>query len=240
MRVINLPIDQDAMMQYVKLISPRGMVMVFAVLAILFAASLAVAEPPSHRRFAIDILNQTSNPVNMKFYELIKKNSYQELQEFLQRGADPNVTDDFRVSPIHYASFFGSLQALNILIEYGADVTASPYGGWSPLHYASSAGHKHIVAALLTAEAPVDQRDDGGETALFYAVESGNLKIVRLLVEFGALINTVNRHSKTPLDFAIQFQHLDIATYLISKGAKSGRETTPQESIQPILKTKLD
>jgi len=230
-RVINLPIDQDAMTQYVKIISPRGMIMIFAALAVIFFACPAVAEPPSHRRLSTDILYQTSNPVNMKFYELIKKDSYQELQEFLQRGADPNITDGMRVSPIHYASFFGNLQALNILIEYGADITASPFGGWSPLHYASLAGHKHIVAALLTAGSPVDQRDDGGETALFYAVESGNLKIIRLLVEFGALINIVNRHSKTPLDFAIQFHHLDIETYLISKGAKSGREIISKESI---------
>ena len=217
-------IDQAIKMRCQQIIRAWIKGAVISVLALLFVFNSTAAELPSHQNFATEILFQTTNPINKKFYELITKNSNQELREFLDRGADPNVTDDYRVSPIHYASFFGNLNALYILIAHGAKVTASPYGGWSPLHYAAFAGHKSIVAALLTAEVPVDQKDDGGETALFYAVKIGDMEIVHLLVEAGASVNSVNQHSKTPLDFAVQFHQLDIASYLESKGAKSGRE----------------
>lgn len=226
-----ITIDQAIKMRYQQTTRAWIKGAIISVLTLLFVFNSTAAELPSHQKFATEILSQTTNPINKKFYELITKNSDQELQEFLDRGADPNVTDDYRVSPIHYASFFGNLDALYILIAHGAKITASPYGGWSPLHYAAFAGHKSIVTALLTADVPVDQKDDGGETALFYAVEIGDMEIVHLLVETGALVNSVNHRLKTPLDFAIQFHQIDIASYLVSKGAKSGREIPSTNSI---------
>ena len=88
------------------------------------------------------------------------------LQVLLERGADPNVANEFGKTPLMYAAQFNQQQSVQLLLEHGADPNAATV--WP----ADDCGY-----VLRTAKM----------TALHYAVRYGSTGVVRLLLSKGAV-----------------------------------------------------
>uniref|UniRef100_A0A8C5M4I8 Ankyrin repeat domain 39 n=1 Tax=Leptobrachium leishanense TaxID=445787 RepID=A0A8C5M4I8_9ANUR len=88
------------------------------------------------------------------------------VQRFIAKGTDPNQTDRFGYTALHYSSRHGNLSVCRLLLDSGADSNAQTHGGSTPLHRAAYCGHILVVKLLLDRGADPAMVDSDGRTAL--------------------------------------------------------------------------
>ena len=73
------------------------------------------------------------------------------VQRLLEHGADPNIRlpNCRGLTPLHEASYLGSLETTRLLLSYGANIDEKDEEGMTPFQVASSLGHDEIVNLLL-------------------------------------------------------------------------------------------
>jgi ankyrin repeat protein len=149
-------------------------------------------------------------------------------------GADPRVQNEYQITPLHSAAYYGTFEAVQKLIEYEADIDARDKDGYTPLSVASRGRHckgGSVVRLLLDRGADVNSRaDKDGTTPLHEASGNGALEVVRVLLEHGADVEAVNGDGKTPLQVVGEEPHIDgeveqgrcdeIRRLLVEHGAK--------------------
>ena len=67
----------------------------------------------------------------------------------LDHGAITSATTKQGFTPLHLASFAGSLELTELLIESGADLDAKAKNGLSPVHLAAQTGSVRVLSHLL-------------------------------------------------------------------------------------------
>ncbi len=127
-----------------------------------------------------------------------------------------SMPDDDGYTPLHYAAYFGHLEAARYLVSIGADVGAvslDPLRN-TPLHAAASSGHRELVEALLAAGADLHARQTGDWTPLHAAADRGHANVVALLLERGADRTLASVSGKTPLTLAQEKGHASVIELL--------------------------
>lgn len=136
------------------------------------------------------------------------------LAYLLERGADPNRTDEAGHSALMHAASRHSLICARALVEHGASPVVEPSrkvrGRVNALHMAAIGNRsRHESAELLEfllglprLRAQIDARDDWGRTPLCCAATYGTADDVRALLEAGADPTIANRDGHTPLAIA--------------------------------------
>ena len=67
------------------------------------------------------------------------------VKQFLANGADVNVKDVSKWTPLHIAAQFGHGEMVELLLSKGANVNAKDLWGKTPLNRAAEFGYKTIV-----------------------------------------------------------------------------------------------
>jgi hypothetical protein len=116
-------------------------------------------------------------------------------------GLDLNSKTKGGWTPVLWAAYHGSVNALKLLLKSGAKVDCADKDGDTPLHLAAA-------GPLLA--------DNVEAAAKFYPV-------VKLLVENGAKLNVTSFEGKTPLDCAEEVRAQGIVKYLRQRGARNGK-----------------
>ena len=138
----------------------------------------------------------------------------------LRSGADVNVLDNERWSPLHRASSDGRVDIVRFLLEYSADVNLPGHKNFTPLLLASSAGGLEISRLLVQHGADVNARTLTGWTPLIFALIGDKVDIVHLLLDNGADVNSVCDEGLTPLLLAIHCHDgIDVLELLLEHGA---------------------
>lgn len=102
----------------------------------------------------------------------------------LEKGADPNVCDRFKDTPLMLASLRGHAQAVELLIKAGANINAQEIRRNNfPLLHAVSRGHTNAAAVLIKSGANVNQSDISGMTPLMSCSEKGYTEIAASLIK---------------------------------------------------------
>src|SRR6266850_378053 len=127
----------------------------------------------------------------------------------LEHGADPDAKDNDHSTPLHVASYYGSVKAAQLLLGYGANIHLQNKSGQTPLHQAVDDLQVHVedyylavIGFLLEHGAEVDALDSDNLTPLHVAAHHGSVKAAQLLLEHGASLHLQNNEGRTPVQVA--------------------------------------
>lgn len=110
-----------------------------------------------------------------KLHKAVYLNNVDRVRKHL-RTINVNSMDNFKRTPMHYASCNGNLTIIKQLMSTGANLDTQDCDGRTPLIKAVECGHNDIVRLLVNAGAKVDLADnDFGNTALHYSLLNDNL-----------------------------------------------------------------
>ncbi|XP_071946842.1 uncharacterized protein [Antedon mediterranea] len=102
-------------------------------------------------KYSVDVNLGSSTgwrPIHLSINNRIGKKSTQCLQYLLEKGADPSVTNEDNLTPVHQASIEGSVQCLNLLINAGGCIDVKDSKGQTPLDYAKIWGHRKCARII--------------------------------------------------------------------------------------------
>ena len=110
------------------------------------------------------------------------KNKNIEVVKFLvERGANVNVRDEKRLTPLHKAFNFCNIEVAKFLVEKGADIEAKNCIGRTSFMLASYGGNMGNIKCLIEADVDVEVKDDDGRTFRHF-LEKGKEEIVDSLL----------------------------------------------------------
>ena len=138
----------------------------------------------------------------------------------LQRGADPNVTDNIGDTALLHALEARYDQVEQVLLNHPKlDPHARGLNGVTTLSKYVWRERKDAVQKLLDRGADVNAQDNHGDGPLHGAAQTGNVEILDLLLAKGANPNLMNKEGGTPLMWAVVFDREDAARRLLERGA---------------------
>jgi hypothetical protein len=102
------------------------------------------------------------------------------LKKILALGADPNLKNPKKETPIMTAASENKVLHIELLLQAGALINATCKDGFTALHRAAYHGHKDTVQFLLSngADKNISSED---ETALSFAIKQNHLEIAEIL-----------------------------------------------------------
>ena len=107
---------------------------------------------------------------------------------------DQAAQDEFRSTPLHYATLFGA-EEMKLLLEARASPDKTTAYGSTPLHQAAEDDRIEATRLLLEARALCDQTDHDGFTPLHLAARDGYAELMGLLLEARASCDPVAREA---------------------------------------------
>lgn len=93
----------------------------------------------------------------------------------------PMVRDASGDMPLHYAAYWGRVDAVRELIAAGAPINAQGDNEYTPLHYAIEGDRSEVVAELIASGADPSLRDAIGRSAWINAEAQGNPAVLAAL-----------------------------------------------------------
>ncbi|XP_063295120.1 ankyrin repeat and SOCS box protein 2 isoform X2 [Pelobates fuscus] len=142
----------------------------------------------------------------------------------LQSGADPDIANKNKETPIYKACETKNVEALKLLIQYHADVNHRCNRGLVALHEAVSRNDLEIISILEKSGAKVDAKNIYGISPLFTAAQIGKVDLLRYLTKCGADINTQANDDATALFEASKNGHDEAVEFLLSQGADANKQ----------------
>lgn len=140
---------------------------------------------------------------------------------YIDRLRDRLMSDSASVSAfspdgftaLHYAGFFGKVEAARELIAGGASVEVYTTNDFAnqPLHAAAAGRHLEVCRLLLGAGAEVNATQHGGYTPLHESAQSGDVELTELFLSAGADPSLRSDAGETPAEVAEGSGHHDLA-----------------------------
>ena len=111
----------------------------------------------------------------------------EKVKNLIEKGADVNIKDHSKFTPLHETASCGKKDMVELLINKGADVNAKDISGNTALSWAVHHGYTDIVKMLLAKGADVNAKNPYIiETVLETAIAACFTDIVDLLRKHGA------------------------------------------------------
>lgn len=126
--------------------------------------------------------------------------------------------DKYENLPVHWAAYYGHLQAFRHFFEPDDTQHANP-DGQGLLHFAARGGNIEILQTILPYVDDLDPADNTGQTPLFFAVDGSRPAAMRLLLERGASLAARNPEGETVLHHAASSPDPGLLQELLKQGA---------------------
>ncbi|KAK2597702.1 hypothetical protein N8I77_012469 [Diaporthe amygdali] len=151
----------------------------------------------------------------------------QPIKDLLQHGADPDITDNFQQSCLHYAARAHNIDACRELLPAShlegskERINRKDHHGETPLHWAcKSKAPKELIEFLLDHGAELKAKDKEQQTPLYEACRVGNEAVARLLLEKKADIHDKDFKGDTALHAAVFSGDESLVKLLVQQGAQ--------------------
>lgn len=150
-------------------------------------------------------------------FKIIAIGTKLQLSELIKGGANVNVQDEDKRTPLIHAVIENKIEMVKLLVENAADINIQDSLGYTALHYASQSYFVEVCRVLLENKANVDVKDNYGNTPLFRAVfnSGGKGEIIGLLRSYNADINLKNHSGVSPLDLANTIANYNVKQYML-------------------------
>ena len=136
-------------------------------------------------------------------YTACALNDAARLQELIDEDAGVvDATDDYAMTPLHWAARAGSMQCARILLERGALVNPLNKARRTPLQLAAETNQADIIRLLTRHGADLNTQDRKGRTPLHRATYEGCVEAAEALLEVGADPTVLNKSGKTAFEIA--------------------------------------
>ena len=137
----------------------------------------------------------------------------------IRAGANVNLTNDLRMTPLSLACTNRSATLVERLLAAGADPNAAIATGETPVMTCAATGTVEAVRLLIAKGADVNAREPvQHQTALMWAASGRHPEVVRTLVGSGADLQARTRKGFTALHFAAREGDLSSAKILLTAG----------------------
>ncbi|EAS05959.2 ankyrin repeat protein (macronuclear) [Tetrahymena thermophila SB210] len=165
------------------------------------------------------VINQKGRTMLM---EAVIQGNIEAVRNFLQLGANPNLTDWKGDNSIIHAIKKNFNDILGVILD-----TSQKYINLNNrfftnkvtyLMMAAKLSQSDMVKTLLAAKADPNITDEANRTAIFYCIFNNDLESIYDLVEGGTNLTIVDDRKKTCVDYAFQRNQIDLINYLFSKG----------------------
>ncbi|XP_035535181.1 ankyrin repeat and SOCS box protein 2-like [Morone saxatilis] len=153
----------------------------------------------------------------------ISKERLQCIEVLLERGADPDIPNYDRETPLYKACERNSAAMVVALLNHGAAVNTHCIQGWTALQEAVCRNNMEICEILLKAGAKHNLTNMYGISPLFTAAQSGQLAALRFLLKHGADINSQAADGATALYEATKNGHEEVVELLLSQKADANK-----------------
>ncbi|KAI5797870.1 ankyrin repeat-containing domain protein [Peziza echinospora] len=143
----------------------------------------------------------------------------------LEAGAERNVRDAMRRTPLHWCVYSGNHTAFKTLCVAGASLVAEDKWGMMPAHLAATLGDAAILALCGIGSTHLTLDGRYGRTPLHMAAMTGNLELLRYLNQCIIEQDDIepptlhDRGGNTALHLAAAAGHYDAASFLLEQGA---------------------
>lgn len=174
---------------------------------------------------AISLTATSQEKWDLNLMRAVAEKLPQKIEEAVRAGANINVRDDRRYTPLMNAVHNGDIDSVRKLKELGADLKATgPVEAYTALMMAANSHLKNhrdekIVYALLEGNPDVsfiDHADSlSGRTALMIALDAGKYSIARKLILAGADVNRLNSHGYSALTYSAMTNDMSTMKFLL-------------------------
>ena len=114
------------------------------------------------------------------------RNGYSDIVAYLlNKGADPNITNNSNVTPLFIAVSNGHEEVVKLLVEKGADPNIIDSYGDSSHLAAAQRDHWEIVKLLIAKGANIHQQTKQKENLLHIAAKNDKKEVIKYLLEIG-------------------------------------------------------
>lgn len=141
----------------------------------------------------------------------------------LEKGADPDITDKDRETPLYKACEKENMAMVAMLLKYSTAVNKNCIQGWTALHEAVCRNNVEICEILVKAGAKVSIPNMYGITPIFVAAQCGKVDTLRFLLKNGADLNSQAADGATALYEACKNGHEDIVEFFLSQNADANK-----------------
>ncbi|WP_264729887.1 ankyrin repeat domain-containing protein [Wolbachia endosymbiont (group B) of Episyrphus balteatus] len=138
----------------------------------------------------------------------------------IAEGADVNIVDSWKQTPLHVAAKYDHINIAKILIAEGADVNIVDYWKQTPLHVAVESNSIETVRALIKRGANIYVEDELNRMPLHNAVKNSSAELVKAMIEEGVDINRVNGSRMTPSFYISEYLDAETCKTILSHIAK--------------------
>jgi len=109
------------------------------------------------------------------------------------------------LTPLHYASYKGNLEILDLLLENGADINVVSENGQNLVHIAAQGDQPTSIVYLREKyNFNLENQDKKGSTPLHWSIFTGSAGAFKFLISYDLDFNKCDNEGMTPLHLAIE------------------------------------
>ncbi|XP_053322889.1 transient receptor potential cation channel subfamily A member 1 [Spea bombifrons] len=176
-----------------------------------------------------DVINAVDCTGNTPLHWAVQKNKIDSAKILLSRGADPNVCNFYKLSPLHLAIQLHYNAIVEVLILHPAtNIDLEGDLGNTPIMLACYKDNHEALLLLISHGAKLCKRNKLGFYPVHMAAFSGSLKCLDIVLKTAEKmgycieenVNYTDNEKSSPLHIAVQNGGLEIVKALVSYGAK--------------------